>query len=75
VTWLLTELDPADSDLAFGLSDFGLGFPELGYVRLSELEALREPPGLPVKRGLHFVPRLPISAYATAARIEGRIRA
>jgi Protein of unknown function (DUF2958) len=31
-TWLLTELD-ADTDLAFGLCDLGLGEPELGYVR------------------------------------------
>ena len=38
-TWLLTELDPADPDLAFGLCDLGLGCPELGYVRLSELES------------------------------------
>ena len=29
-TWLLTELDPDDEDLAFGLCDLGLGEPELG---------------------------------------------
>jgi hypothetical protein len=28
-TWLLTELDPADPDVAFGLCDLGLGCPEL----------------------------------------------
>jgi Protein of unknown function (DUF2958) len=28
-TWLLTELDPEDDDLAFGLMDLGLGEPEL----------------------------------------------
>jgi hypothetical protein len=32
--WLLTELDPDDPDIAFGLCDLGLGFPELGSVRL-----------------------------------------
>jgi len=26
-TWLLTEIDPQDEDLAFGLCDLGLGFP------------------------------------------------
>jgi len=29
-TWLLTELDPDDPDIAFGLCDLGMGFPELG---------------------------------------------
>ena len=42
-TWLLTELDPAEPDRAFGLCDLGLGSPELGYVNLSELLALRGP--------------------------------
>jgi hypothetical protein len=28
-TWLLTEADPDDPDRLFGLSDLGLGFPEL----------------------------------------------
>lgn len=42
-TWLLTELDPADPDLTFGLCDLGLGCPELGHVRLSELEAVHDP--------------------------------
>jgi hypothetical protein len=36
-TWLLTELDPDDTDRAFGLCDLGLGFPEFGYVSLTEL--------------------------------------
>ena len=26
-TWLLTEIDPEDPDIAFGLCDLGLGFP------------------------------------------------
>ena len=41
VTRLLTELDPGDEDLTFGLCDLGVGEPELGYVRISELQALR----------------------------------
>ncbi|EHM53476.1 DUF2958 domain-containing protein, partial [Cardiobacterium valvarum] len=28
--WLLSEID--DDDIAFGLCDLGMGFPELGYV-------------------------------------------
>ncbi|WP_435528456.1 DUF2958 domain-containing protein [Mesorhizobium shangrilense] len=41
-TWLLTELDPDDPDIACGLCDLGMGSPELGYVYLSELPLVRE---------------------------------
>ena len=40
-TWLLSELDPEEPDIAFGLCDLGMGCPELGSVRISELEAAR----------------------------------
>ena len=44
-TWLLTELDPEDPDIAFGLCDLGTGFPELGSVSLRELASVRGPLG------------------------------
>ena len=72
-TWLLTELDPEDDDLAFGLCDLGLGEPELGYVRISELQALRGPLRLAVERDLHFTASRPISVYMEEARRAGRI--
>ena len=72
-TWLLTELDPDDPDLAFGLCDLGLGEPELGYVRLSELATVRGPLGLPVERDLYFTADKLISAYAAEARTSHRI--
>ena len=74
-TWLLTELDPEDPDIAFGLCDLGLGSPELGSVSLSELESVRGKLGLPVERDLHFIPTKTISAYADEARKHGSIRA
>jgi hypothetical protein len=74
-TWLLTELDPDDEDLAFGLCDLGLGCPELGYVRLSELANTRGPLRLRVERDLHFEADKPISAYAAEAHEHRRIRA
>jgi len=61
-TWLLTEIDPDDTDIAFGLCDLGLGFPELGSVSLSELTALRGKLGLPVERDLWFKADKPLSA-------------
>ena len=72
-TWLLTELDPDEPDIAFGLCDPGLGFPELGSVRISEICTVRGPLGLPVERDLYFKADKPLSAYADEARLAGRI--
>jgi hypothetical protein len=68
----LTELDP-DGGLAFGLCDLGLGCPELGYVALAELSAVRGKLGLPVERDRHFEADKSISAYADEARTRGHI--
>ena len=66
--WLLTELYPDDPDVAFGLCDLGQGFPELGDVRLSELEGLRGAGGLPlVERDEHFQTDKPLSAFTKIA--------
>ncbi len=72
-TWLLTELDPVEPDIAFGLCDLGLGCPELGYVSLSELAAVRGPLGLPVERDVYFVATKTLMAHADEARANGRI--
>jgi hypothetical protein len=72
-TWLLTELDPDDPDIAFGLCDLGHGFPELGSVCISELQSFRGRAGLGIERDLHFEARAPLSRYADAAREAGRI--
>ncbi|WP_164155257.1 DUF2958 domain-containing protein [Sandarakinorhabdus rubra] len=72
-TWLLTEVDPDDEDIAFGLCDLGLGCPELGSVRLSELLSMRGRFGLPVERDLWFKSDKPISVHADLARQAGRI--
>ena len=74
-TWLLSELDPEDTDIAFGLCDLGLGCPELGSVRISELESVRGRLGLPVERDRYFTPHRTLSAYARDAREQGRITA
>jgi hypothetical protein len=72
-TWLLSEIDPEDPDIAFGLCDLGLGYPELGSVRLSVLKAHRGRLGLPIERDLHFEANAPLSTYAECARIAGGI--
>lgn len=72
-TWLLTEIDPDDVDHAHGLCDLGQGFPELGWVSLAELTALRGPLRLLVERDLYFKADKSISAYAREAQMAGRI--
>ncbi len=74
-TWLLSELDPEDDDIAFGLCDLGFGTPEMGSVRMSEIASLRGRLGLPVERDLHFAGDKPLSAYADEARTAGHIKA
>lgn len=46
--WVIWEYD-AEQKLGFGLCDLGMGFPELGYVSIEELEGL----GLRVERDLY----------------------
>jgi hypothetical protein len=74
-TWLLTELDPTDPDLAFGLCDLSVGYPELGYVRLSEIASVRGALGLPVECDLFFKADRPLSLYADEAQRLGVARA
>lgn len=75
-TWLLSEIDPDDPDIAFGLCDLGMGCPELGSVSLSEIdEAVRRGLGVPVERDLYFAPDKTLTAYAGEARLFGRIKA
>ena len=52
-TWYATEFDGQDT--FFGLVE-GLA-KELGYFRLSELQAARGPLGLPIERDLYWRPR------------------
>lgn len=73
-TWLLTEFDIEDNDIAFGLCDLGMGTPELGSVRISELVSIRGSFGLPLERDRFFDPKgKTLSQYATEAAQRGCI--
>jgi hypothetical protein len=72
-TWFLTEIDPDDETVAWGLCDLGMGFPEFGTVSLTELAAVRGQLGLGIERDLYFKARGPISTYIEAASKAGRI--
>ena len=73
-TWLLSEIDPAALERAFGLCDLGLGEPDLGFVDLIRLIALRGQLGLPIKRDTAFVANRPLSVYAMIRRVARAAR-
>jgi hypothetical protein len=72
-TWLLTEIDPDDQTVAWGLCDVGMGFPEFGTVSLQELASYRGQSGLGIECDLHFKACAPISVYIKAASEAGHI--
>ena len=74
-TWLLTEIAPDEPEIAFGLCDLGMGFPEMGRVSLTELAEVRGMLQRPIEQDLHFRATQALSAYAKEARMAGRIQA
>ena len=73
-TWLLTELDPDEPDIAWALADLGMGCAEFGTISLSELASLRHPFGFNlIERDRHWEATAPISAYICASVSAGQI--
>ena len=68
-TWLISEFDPTQPRIAFGLCDLGMGCPELGYLDFVEII------GGHIERDLHFKGNKPLSEYADEARTHGSIKA
>lgn len=71
-TWLITERDPENPDLLFGLCDLGQGYPEVGYVSLAELQSVKIM-GLGIERDRYFTPKKSLTDYADEARAAGRL--
>jgi len=63
-TWLISEYDES-TGLMFGLCD--LGYPELGYVSLEEIEAVKLPFGLKIERDTSWNPDKTLAEYAGIA--------
>jgi len=72
-TWLLTEINPEEPDIAFGLCDLGMGCPELGYVSISELSQVRGHLGLRIEQDLYFEASQTLSGHADDAREKGSV--
>ena len=65
---------PTDGDTAYGLIDLGIGMPELGKVKLSDLASIVGPLKQPVERDLYFQSRRArLSDYARLAQDNGSI--
>ena len=71
--WLLASLDPADGDTAFGVMDVGIGMPELGHIKLSDLTSIVGPNKQPVMRDLYFQAVHPPSEYLRLPQENGSI--
>jgi hypothetical protein len=72
-TWLLTSLEPADGDTAYGLIDLGISMPELGTVKLSDLASIVGPRQQSVMRDRYFQAVRPLSEYLRLAQENGSI--
>ncbi|MDM0116788.1 DUF2958 domain-containing protein [Variovorax sp. J22R133] len=70
-TWLLSSIDPRTPGIAFGLAD--LGFPEMGFINLDELEELRVGGEQSVRQDRGFHSAKSLSEYARDARRAGHI--
>lgn len=66
-TWLISEINPENHDIMFGLCDLGYGTPELGTVSFNELRELRFKYGMVVERDEHWEPQAPLMDYAEVA--------
>lgn len=74
-TWTSTKLNARDPGSSFGLSDLGLGCPELPFTSSTELAAIRERHGLPVERDWYLWTGKPLSSYAAEAQVTGWVQA
>ena len=71
--WLISEIQPYDHDVVFGLTHYGSGKPVIGAFNLAELQALARSFGFDLERDPLFEGRYPLSVYAEAARVQGAI--
>ncbi len=72
-SFLLAEIDPDSPEYAFGLLDYSYGKPEYGYVSIDWLLFLQNATGLLIEPDTQFKGQHPISVYAKAAALAGKI--
>lgn len=62
-TWLISEIDPDDPDVAWGVADLGFGDVEYGTISIPEIRTLRGKMGLPVERDRWFKAKADVYEY------------
>ena len=72
-TWLIASVEPDNPDIAFGLCDLGMGFPELGSVSIEELSNYKGPLNLGIEREFHWEANKTLGEYADEARQHRQI--
>ena len=72
-TWLLSSVYPSQPTLAYGLSDTGMGLPEIGFIDLAEISRIKSRFGDHVQADKHFQGKFPLSVYTQAAVLVGQI--
>ena len=73
VQWLLSAIDPDNSSIAFGLCDLGFGVPELETVSFGEIALISSELVRPIECNQDFKALYPMSVYARAASLAGKI--
>ena len=66
-SWLLTEIDPDDHNMAFGLSDIGLGEPKQEWIWLPQIQNMREKLGQKIISDQDFEPIDTLDYYSDLA--------
>jgi len=72
--WLISELDPDDEDLFFGLCAPPHLSPYLGYGRLSDVAAWAHCQGFTLERDTYGVAAAPLSIHLANAQAAYRMR-
>jgi len=72
-TWLIASVEPDNPDIAFGLCDLGMGFPELGSVSIEELSNYKGTLNLGIERDLNWEASKTLGEYADEARQHRQI--
>lgn len=66
-SWLLSRIDPVSPLIAYGVSDFDLYDPHIGYMDISAFADYEASYGLPIVRCPHFTADKTIREYAADA--------
>ena len=71
--FLLTHINPEHETEAYGLIDFGTGKPRISMIFLDQLKTFYPRYDFAVEANNEFAPSYPISVYAQATRMMGKI--